>query len=104
MQFLIKKKKLDGCIVLTPPPQEGMLTATGQVGVYVDREVGLHVPIKTPSAARNWNCRLHGNSFPSLVKYRDSVVIVNEVNDLNAFKLCIIIRYVPHREHIMCQL
>jgi hypothetical protein len=91
-----------GCMVLTPRPQEGLFTATGQVGVCVSPEVGLHAPIKTPSAARNWNSRLHGNSFPSLVKCRDSVVIVNAVNGLNAFKLCIIIRFVPHREHILC--
>jgi len=96
-----------GCVVLTPRPQEGLLTATGQVGVCLGPEVGLHAPIKTPSAARNWTPpppRLHRNSFPSLVKCRGSVVIVNAVNDLNTFKLCVIIRFVPHREHILCKL
>jgi hypothetical protein len=90
-----------GCIVLTPWPQGGLLTATGQVGVCAGPEGGLYAPIKTPSAARKWNSRLHGNSFLSLVKCCGSVVIVNAVNDLNAFELCIIIRFVPHREHIL---
>jgi hypothetical protein len=93
-----------GCIVLTPRLQERLFTATGQVGVCVGREVGLLVLIKTPCAARNWNSRLHRNPFPSLVKCRGSVVVVNIVNDLNVFKLCIIIKFIPHREHILCHL
>jgi hypothetical protein len=77
-------------------------TVVGQVGGCAGPEVGLYAPIKAPSAARKCNSRLHGNSFLSLVKCCGYIVIVNAVNDLNAFELCIIIWFVPHREHIMC--